>query len=102
MVEEDTAFIPHMLRVFIRTVPPIAEEIRKAYTEQRLDEVRILSVGIRPAIVGLEIHTLKDAVILIGKMAGEGNPSPELQGLIDLLCEGAALVKAQMERELAR
>jgi hypothetical protein len=102
MVEDDAAFVAHMLGVFIRTVPPTAEKIRKAYSLGQLDEVRILAVGLRPAILDLEIHSLKDAVVRIAKMAGEESPSAELGGLIDLLCEGVLLVKGQMERELAR
>jgi len=101
IAKDDRSFVPHMLKFFIRTISPMVEEIRKVSRKKQWGLVRVLAMGMQPAIVYLEIHSLKDTVLRIGWLAETGSPSPELEGLIDRLCKDIVPVREQMERELA-
>lgn len=100
IAKDDPSFVPHMLKVFVRAIAPTVEEIRKVCRKKQWGLVRALAMGMQPAIVYLEIHSIKDTVLRISELAETESPSPELEGLIDCLCKDIVPVKRQMEQEL--
>ena len=98
---EDEGIIAYMLDVFVRLIPPAAEDMRKAYEAQDLDRVRALARRIKPSIFELDIQPLKDTIVNIEAEASAGQKTPSLGAQIEKLCGVIMEVKGQMLEEIA-
>src|SRR5689334_8847077 len=92
---DNKPFMNHMLQIFIRENTKAIENIKQAYKENNIVEVKSIAHRIKPSVNHLKMTTTLDNLRSIEQFEGS---DPDLTHLIDSTCNSIAEVIEDLKR----
>ncbi|GAB3830109.1 PAS domain-containing protein [Hymenobacter jeollabukensis] len=96
----DPGFLRHMIGLFVRTTPPVLEQMRQLLAERRWPALADKAHFLKSSVGGLGLDDLLPALRELEAAAQPGGPAPErLAELTEQLCAALERIMTQLSQE---